>query len=118
MLDRVLTYVRAVLSGEKKGDPAVGRYLMDTLGASTEDLEKGGFNTSLQVRGHIIISARRELIDPSFSGYIDDLLSCEPCSGASRGFVATGPYSLGISFAIYGSFVVLFFSAPVIETTR
>ncbi|KAF8204759.1 hypothetical protein BJ912DRAFT_1018052 [Pholiota molesta] len=48
MLDRVLTYVRAVLSGEKKGDPAVGRYLMDTLGASTDDLEKGGFNTSLQ----------------------------------------------------------------------
>lgn len=49
MLDRVLSYVRAVLSGEKKGDPAVGRYLMDTLGASTEDLEKGGFNASLQV---------------------------------------------------------------------
>ncbi|PPQ78116.1 hypothetical protein CVT24_006417 [Panaeolus cyanescens] len=50
MLDRVLSYVQAVLSGEKKGDPAVGRYLMDTLGASTEDLEKGGFNTSLQAR--------------------------------------------------------------------
>jgi translation initiation factor 3 subunit F len=50
MLDRVLTYVRAVLKGEEKGDPAVGRYLMDTLGASTEDLEKGGFNASLQVR--------------------------------------------------------------------
>lgn len=50
MLDRVLSYVRSVLSGEKKGDPAVGRYLMDTLGASTGDLEKGGFNASLQVR--------------------------------------------------------------------
>lgn len=49
MLDRVLKYVQAVLSGEKKGDPAVGRYLMDTLGASTDDLEKGGFNASLQV---------------------------------------------------------------------
>ena len=49
MLDRVLAYVRAVLSGETKGDPAVGRYLMDTLGASTDDLEKGGFNASLQV---------------------------------------------------------------------
>jgi len=48
MLDRVLSYVRSVLSGEKKGDPAVGRYLMDTLGASTGDLEKGGFNASLQ----------------------------------------------------------------------
>jgi len=50
MLDRVLAYVRGVLSGEKKGDPAVGRYLMDTLGAGigTGDLEKGGFNASLQ----------------------------------------------------------------------
>jgi translation initiation factor 3 subunit F len=48
MLDRVLTYVRAVLSGEKKGDPAIGRYLMNTLGTSTDDLEKGGFNASLQ----------------------------------------------------------------------
>ncbi|KAF8165585.1 JAB1/Mov34/MPN/PAD-1 ubiquitin protease-domain-containing protein [Crassisporium funariophilum] len=48
MLDRVLAYVRAVLSGERKGDPAIGRYLMDTLGASTDDLEKGGFNASLQ----------------------------------------------------------------------
>jgi Maintenance of mitochondrial structure and function len=49
MLDRVLTYVRSVLSGEVKGDPAVGRYLMDTFGASTDELEKGGFNASLQV---------------------------------------------------------------------
>jgi len=48
MLDRVLAYVRDVVSGQKKGDPAVGRYLMDTLGASTEGLEKGGFNSSLQ----------------------------------------------------------------------
>ena len=55
MLERVLTYVRAVLSGEKAGDPAIGRYLMDTLGASTDDLEKGGFNASLQVRVQIII---------------------------------------------------------------
>ncbi|KII95033.1 hypothetical protein PLICRDRAFT_169725 [Plicaturopsis crispa FD-325 SS-3] len=48
MLDRVLAYVRGVLSGETKGDAAVGRYLMDTFGSSTEDLEKGGFNASLQ----------------------------------------------------------------------
>ncbi|KAG7445178.1 Mov34-domain-containing protein [Guyanagaster necrorhizus] len=48
MLDRVLAYVRSVLAGEIKGDPALGRYLMDTLGASTDDLEKGGFNASLQ----------------------------------------------------------------------
>jgi translation initiation factor 3 subunit F len=57
MLDRVLEYVRAVLSGEKKGDPAVGRYLMDTLGASTDDLEKGGFNASLQVGAPLFLKA-------------------------------------------------------------
>lgn len=49
MLDRVLAYVQSVLSGEVKGDAAVGRYLMDALGPSTEDLEKGGFNSHLQV---------------------------------------------------------------------
>ena len=50
MLDRVLTYVRSVLSGEVEGNQAVGRYLMDTLGAGPDDLEKTGFNASLQVR--------------------------------------------------------------------
>lgn len=49
MLDRVLSYVQSVLSGEKQGDAAIGRYLMDTLGAATDDLEKSGFNSSLQV---------------------------------------------------------------------
>lgn len=49
MMDRVLAYVRDVLSGQKKGDPAIGRYLMNALGASTDGLEKGAFNSSLQV---------------------------------------------------------------------
>ncbi|KAJ7591647.1 JAB1/Mov34/MPN/PAD-1 ubiquitin protease-domain-containing protein [Mycena floridula] len=73
MLDRVLTYVRSVLAGEVKGDPAVGRYLMDTLGASTNELEKGGFNNSLQdtlmisylanlVRAQAEVSARLALV--------------------------------------------------------
>lgn len=57
MLDRVLSYVRSVLAGQAKGYPAVGRYLMDTFGASTEELEKGAFNTSLQVRNHVSLSA-------------------------------------------------------------
>lgn len=56
MIDRVLTYVRAVLAGEAQGDAAIGRYLMDTLGASTEGdadvggsaAEMGGFNGRLQ----------------------------------------------------------------------
>lgn len=76
MLDRVLTYVRAVLAGEAKGDPAVGRYLMDTLGESTGDLERGGFNTSLQdtlmvsylanlVRAQAEVSARLALVTAS-----------------------------------------------------
>lgn len=53
MLDRVLAYVRSVLAGEVKGDAAVGRYLLDTFGASTEELEKGAFNASLQVRTNL-----------------------------------------------------------------
>ncbi len=56
MLDRVLSYVRSVLAGEVKGDAAVGRYLFDTFGASTEELEKGAFNSSLQVT-HISCSS-------------------------------------------------------------
>jgi hypothetical protein len=49
MLDRVLAYVRSVLSGEVQGDPAIGRYLMDNLGVSTEGLDKNGFNANMQV---------------------------------------------------------------------
>lgn len=52
MIDRVISYVQSVLSGEKQGDAAIGRYLMDTLGAATDDLEKSGFNSSLQVRSY------------------------------------------------------------------
>ncbi|KAH7870225.1 uncharacterized protein C8R40DRAFT_1268220 [Lentinula edodes] len=56
MIDRVLTYVRAVLAGEARGNAAIGRYLMDTLGASTEGdtgvggsaVEMGGFSGRLQ----------------------------------------------------------------------
>ena len=55
MLDRVLAYVRSVLAGESKGDAAVGRYLMETFGASTEELDKGAFNASLQVRVSLLI---------------------------------------------------------------
>ena len=57
MLDRVLAYVRSVLAGEVKGDAAVGRYLMDTFGASTEELEKGAFSASLQVRRIFMLCA-------------------------------------------------------------
>ncbi|EMD41061.1 hypothetical protein CERSUDRAFT_149703 [Gelatoporia subvermispora B] len=75
MLDRVLSYVQSVLSGEVKGDAAVGRYLMDTLGSTTEDLEKGGFNSALQdtlmvsylaslVRSQAEVSARLALVTP------------------------------------------------------
>ncbi|EKM79881.1 hypothetical protein AGABI1DRAFT_113138 [Agaricus bisporus var. burnettii JB137-S8] len=49
MLDRVLAYVQSVIRGETKGDPAIGRYLMDTLGTSVGVGEEiGGFNGSLQ----------------------------------------------------------------------
>ena len=49
MLDRVLTYVRSVIAGETKGDPAIGRYLLETFATSTEGLDKGSFASSLQV---------------------------------------------------------------------
>jgi translation initiation factor 3 subunit F len=49
MLERIHTYVQAVLKGERKGDPAVGRYLMDHLGMTTAELEKGAFVGNLQV---------------------------------------------------------------------
>lgn len=48
MLDRVLVYVRAVLAGERPGDAAIGRYLIEAFGAGMEDIEKGGFTSSLQ----------------------------------------------------------------------
>ncbi|KAF9528006.1 JAB1/Mov34/MPN/PAD-1 ubiquitin protease-domain-containing protein [Crepidotus variabilis] len=60
MIDRVLAYVSAVVNGEKEGDPAVGRYLMDVLGvgigvpggAEGEKAqgqgEKSGFSSALQ----------------------------------------------------------------------
>lgn len=87
MLDRVLAYVRSVLAGETKGDPALGRYLMDTLGASTEDLEKGSFHSSLQVRRPLSILA---VINTS-SGYTHDFISCQPCTRPGRSIFATSP---------------------------
>ncbi|EJF62369.1 Mov34-domain-containing protein [Dichomitus squalens LYAD-421 SS1] len=76
MLDRVLSYVQSVLSGEVKGDAAIGRYLMDALGPSTEDLERGEFNSHLQdtltvsylanlVRSQAEVSARLALVKAS-----------------------------------------------------
>lgn len=49
MLDRVLAYVRSVIAGETKGDPAIGRFLLDTLATSPEGLDQGSFASSLQV---------------------------------------------------------------------
>ena len=119
MLDRVLTYVRAVLAGEKKGDPAIGRYLMDTLGASTEDLEKGGFNTSLQVRGRPMIFIEKAIKSIFSAGHIDDFLPCKPCQGSSRSLVQIGPYSRIIDVCNLWNFVIFFFpSASGINAVR
>ncbi|KAA1473460.1 Mov34-domain-containing protein [Dentipellis sp. KUC8613] len=76
MIDRVLIYVRAVLSGERQGDKAVGRYLMDTFATGAEDLDKSGFTGSLQdtlmmtylanlVRAQAEVSARLALVTSS-----------------------------------------------------
>lgn len=90
MLGRVLTYVRSVIAGERKGDAAVGRYLMDTLGASTEDLEKGGFNSSLQVRKYD--ANRIKCVLMMSLGYPDDVLPCQSCTVASRSVGAVSAY--------------------------
>jgi hypothetical protein len=93
MLDRVLTYVRSVLAGEIKGDPAVGRYLMDTLGASTSELEKSSFNTSLQARlicVHLIL----QVTDILILGHNDGLIPRKPRSLPGRGIVSTGSREL------------------------
>lgn len=55
MLDRVLAYVRSVIAGETKGDPAIGRFLLDTFATSTEGLDQGSFASSLQVSRVIIL---------------------------------------------------------------
>lgn len=87
MLDRVLTYVKAVLAGETKGDPVVGRYLLDTFSTSTEGLDQGSFTTSLQVRLSgfcpCFVADRLLLV-----GHSDDLVPREPCESAGRGICA------------------------------
>jgi translation initiation factor 3 subunit F len=54
MIERVQTYVQSVIEGDIEGDPAIGRFLLDTLNITTEGLEKGKleslFNTHVQVR--------------------------------------------------------------------
>ena len=49
MLDRVLAYAQEAAAGNP-ADAALGRYLMDALGGGAEELGKGGFAGSLQVR--------------------------------------------------------------------
>ena len=85
MLERVLTYVRAVLAGEVKGDPAVGRYLMDTLGATSENLEKSGFNASLQVRCRTFLIV--VLYSSELTGHVDDIVPRQSRKIASRGVI-------------------------------
>lgn len=51
MIDRVLAYAQEAAAG-KPADAALGRYLMDALGGGVEELGKGGFTSSLQVRPH------------------------------------------------------------------
>lgn len=53
MLDRVLAYAQGAAAG-KPADAALGRYLMDALGGGTEELGRGGFTSSLQVRSVIL----------------------------------------------------------------
>ena len=78
MLDRVLSYVRSVLAGEVQGDPAVGRYLLDTFAASTDDLEKGGFNASLQVNRLHAVFHLNVTYKPRGIGYSNGFVFSKP----------------------------------------
>ncbi|ELU45564.1 eukaryotic translation initiation factor 3 [Rhizoctonia solani AG-1 IA] len=77
MIERVLVYVRQVINGETEGDPSVGRYLLDTLKASSTSLDKEKietlFNSQLQdtltisylaniVRSEVEVSSRMALV--------------------------------------------------------
>ncbi|CAE6362256.1 unnamed protein product [Rhizoctonia solani] len=77
MIDRVLAYVKQVIDGEIEGDPTVGRYLLDTLKASSTSLDKEKvetlFNSQLQdtltisylaniVRSEVEVSSRMALV--------------------------------------------------------
>jgi translation initiation factor 3 subunit F len=72
MVDRVLVYVRRVLSGEIEGDKTVGKLLLDALNTSTKGIEKG-FNAHLQdtlmmnylgnlLRSQVELSSRMALV--------------------------------------------------------
>ena len=58
MIDRVLAYVRSVVSGAVEGNERIGKYLLDSLMETSESgaagIEKGQFeslfNAHLQVR--------------------------------------------------------------------
>ena len=86
MLDRVLSYVRSVLAGDVQGDPAVGRYLLDTFAASTDDLEKGGFNASLQVSGRVLFSSN-SLTNGVNLGHSHGVVLSKPCTISGRDFI-------------------------------
>lgn len=72
MIDRVLVYVRRVLSGEIEGDKTVGKLLLSALNTSTKGIEKG-FNARLQdslmmnylanlLRSQVELSSRMALV--------------------------------------------------------
>jgi translation initiation factor 3 subunit F len=91
MIDRVIAYVRSVLSGEVEGNEGVGRYLMDTLSETTDGLEKGKleglFNAHLQVGiSHFTISELSLITH--LAGYAHGFVSCQFGSVTSGGFLA------------------------------
>ena len=86
MLDRVLAYAQEAAAGNP-ADAALGRYLMDALGGGAEELGKGGFASSLQVRLFRRLRLVYNLIVFFFfsTGHVDDVLLGEPCARAGRG---------------------------------
>jgi hypothetical protein len=78
MLERVLAYAQEAAAG-KPADAALGRYLMGALGGTGEELGKGGFTSSLQVRCHIMVRHETiELTPPLWTGHTNDVLFGKP----------------------------------------
>jgi len=69
MIDRVHAYVQGVIQGEIEGDPSIGRFLLDTLTATTEGLEKGKleslFNIYVQVSCMVASGLTRPKLTPA-----------------------------------------------------
>ena len=93
MLDRVLAYAQEAAAGNP-ADAALGRYLMDALGGGAEELGKGGFTSSLQVRFMFLYEVTRRQChleqDTLMMSYLANLVRAQ-AEVSARLALVTGP---------------------------